>query len=50
MLYSLHHIMPSQFYNDMDYGEQAIVRAFLNYEIEQKIKEQKEIEKAAKAV
>ncbi len=47
LLYRLHHVTPSQFY-EMSYGEKAVVTAFLNYEIEQKLKEKDAIEKVWK--
>ena len=47
VLFRLHNVMPSDFY-EMGYGEKAIVMAFLDYELEQKAKEYKDIEKAAK--
>ena len=46
-MFRLHNVMPSDFY-EMGYGEKAIVMAFLDYELEQKAKEYKDIEKAAK--
>ena len=47
VLFRLHNVMPSDFY-EMPYGEKAIVMAFLDYELEQKVEEYKAVEKAAK--
>lgn len=43
LLFRYHNITPAQYYR-MGYGEQTVIRAFMHYEIEQRIREWKEIE------
>lgn len=43
LLFRYHNIKPSAYYN-MGYGERAVMRAFVRYEMEEKIKELKMIQ------
>lgn len=44
LLFRYHHILPRQYY-DADYGEKAVMRAFIHKDIEDRKKEQEEMEK-----